>query len=218
MKHLLKYALLTTTLSLAALPAGADQTNLVRGLDIQLSGLKQGDSSTFRNITTTTVQRTRVDTRDVIEAIGTATGVEFSERARLVLITPLPNGDPTVAIRDAGNSTDVSPFFGYEKVSPAVTQSRVNTRTEDYSGSSYSIQRFVVKDSEPYSSLPLHFNLSGVAVETFSNTAHPGPRNEVEADVSGAGDKGGELLILQGTIHIRGYMIEVVPSSGGDPT
>ena len=132
MKRTLKLAMLATVLSLAAIQAGADQTNLVRTLTIQLVGLKQGDSSTTRNITTTTVDRARIDTRDLIDAISAVTGLTFSTQAQLVVITPLPNGYPMVAIRDAGTSTDVSPFFGYEKVSQAVGKSTANTKTGKY--------------------------------------------------------------------------------------
>jgi len=218
MKHTLKLAALATLLSLAAMTAGADQTNLVRHLSIQLIGLRQGDSSTTRNVTTTSVDRVRVDTRDVIDAISAVTGVKFSAQAQLVFITPLPNGYPSVAIRDAGASTDVSPFFGYEKVSQAVGKSTANAKTGKYAGSSYSIQRFALQDFEVYGALPLHYNVSGVAVEEFSNAANPGPRDDLEADVSGAGDNGGELLILQGKIQLHGYTLEVVAGGGGDAT
>jgi hypothetical protein len=218
MKRTLRLALLATALSLTAMQAGADQTNLVRSLTIQLVGLKQGDSSTTRNTTTTTLDRARVDTRDVIDAISAVTSVQFSPQAQLVVITPLPDGAPMVAIRDAGTSTDVSPFFGFEKVSEAVSRSTANTKTGKYTGSSYSIQRFALQDFLAYGALSLHYNVSGIAVETFSNTAYPGPRDELEVDVSGAGDSAGQLLILQGTIHLRGYTLEVVPDGGGQPT
>jgi hypothetical protein len=210
--------MLATVLSLAAMQAGADQTNLVRSLTIQLVGLKQGDSSTTQNITTTTLDRARVDTRDVIDAISAVTSVQFSAQAQLVVVTPLPSGDPMVEIRDAGTSMDVSPFFGFEKVSQAVGRSTANSKTGKYAGSSYSIQRFVLQDFPAYGALSLHYNLSGIAVEIFSNTVNPGARDELEADVSGAGDSAGQLLILQGTIRLRGYTLEVVPDGGGQPT
>lgn len=218
MKNSMKLAVLATVLSLVAVQARADHTNLVRNMTIQLVGFKQGGSTTSHNVTTMSVDRVRIGTQEVIAAIGAVTGVSFSPEARLVVITPLPNGYPTFAIRDAGSSMDVSPFFSYEKLSEAVGKSTVNSRTGKYAGSSYSIQRFALQDVEVYGPLPLHYDLRGVAVDAFSNMAPPGPRNELEADVSGAGDSQGELLILQGTIRILGNTLEVVPGGGGDPT
>jgi hypothetical protein len=215
MKNTMKITVIAALASLAAVQAWADQTNLVRNLDIELVGVQQGGTTTSRNITTTTVDKVKLDTADVINAIGSATGNTFSPRARLVVITPLANGSVTMAIRDGGNSVDVSGFFVQSYLSDAVGRSTVNNRTGRSNGSNYSFQRFELQDADGNQPLALHYSVSGVAVENFSIPAIPGPSSELSADVSGTGDSAGKLLILQGTIRVYGETIEVVP---GNPT
>jgi hypothetical protein len=211
----MKFTVMAALASLAAVQAWADQTNLVRNLDIQLVGLRQGETTTRKNITTTTVDQVKVDTADVINAIGSATGNTFSRGARLVVITPLADGSITIAIRDGGNSVDVTGFFVQSYLSGAVGSSTVNSKTGKSNGSNYSIQGFQLQDAGGYQPLALHYSVSGVAVEDFSIPAIPGPRSELNANVSGTGDSDGNLLILQGTIRVHGQAIEVVP---GNPT
>lgn len=49
MKNSMKLAVLATVLSLVAVQARADHTNLVRNMTIQLVGFKQGGSTTSHN-------------------------------------------------------------------------------------------------------------------------------------------------------------------------
>ena len=217
MKLTTKISILATVMSLAAVQAWADSTNLVRNLDIQFVGLQQGKATTARNVTTTTVDRVQVDTTDVINALATATGNKFSPAARLVVITPLSFGPVTIAVRDRGNSVDVSAFLVQSSLSDSVGKSTVNTKTGKASGSDYSYQKLVLQDVDGYTAMPLHYVVTGVAIENFSVPAIPGPRSELNADVSGAGDSGGNLLILGGTIRISGQSIEVVPGFPGGP-
>ena len=130
-------------------------------------GVQQGATVTLKNITTTTVERVQVQTADVISAIGAAIGISFSPGAQLVVITPLPSGSVTIAIRDGGNSTDVSGFFAKSKLSGAVGSSTVNHKTGKSTGSDYGIQQFGLQDAVGYQPLALHYTLSGVAVEDF---------------------------------------------------
>ena len=203
--------------SLAAVQAWADQTNLVRNLDIQLVGLQQGETTTIKNITTTTVDKVNVETADVINAIGAAIGNTFSPAAQLVVITALPSGPVTIAIRDGGNSIDVSGFFSQSYLSHAVGKSTANSKTGRSNGSNYSIQQFGLQDVDGYQALAFHYAVSGVAVENFSIPAIPGPGRELSADVSGTGDSAGNLLVLRGTLRVHGQTIEVVPGSGNPP-
>ena len=217
MKSTMKFAVLAALASSAAVQTWADQTNLVRNLDIQLMGVQQGATTTRGSITTTTVVKVKVETADVINSIGSATGSTFSRRAQLVVITPITSGSITIAIRDGGNSVDVTGFFIHSYLSGAVGSSTANSRSGRSSGSNYSIQGFGLQDVEGYQPLTLHYSVSGVAVEDFSIPAIPGPRSELSAEVSGTGDSGGNALILQGTILIHGQTIEVVPGNPNSP-
>ena len=217
MKHGIKFTVMAALLSLTASQGRADQTNLLRNLDIHLSGVEQGGSSTTKNVTTTTVNKVKIETEDVIAAIGAATGNNFSANAQLMVVTTLPYGPTSTVIRDGGNSVDVGAFLWEGYLSGIVGKSTVNNKTGKSSGSNYSVQEFLLQDNEGYQ-LGLHYDVTGVATENFSIPAIPGPRSELSADVSGSGDIGGNLIILQGTIRVHGQAFEVVPGDGGGPT
>ena len=130
-------------------------------------------------------------------------GNSFSRTARLVVITPVLSGNSSVAVRDGGNSTDVSSFFILEQLGGSITSYVVNTRTGRSSSTVYSLQHFALQDG--YSSLNLHFDVRGIATDNSLNAV-----DELDADVSGAGDRSGASLILQGSLSIRGHTLEVV--------
>ena len=215
MKNGIGITAIAALMSLAATQAWADQTNLVRNLEVKLVGIEQGGSATVKNVTTTTVNRVKVENDDIIRALGTATGNTFSSQARLVALSPLPGGLTTIAVRDGANSVDVTAFFVQTYLSDLVGKSTVNSKTGKANGTNYSLQQFALQDAGD-AQLALHFAVSGVGIENFSIPAIPGPRSELNADVSGTGDTGGNLLIIQGTIRIFGQSIEVVPDGGGN--
>ncbi len=216
MKNSIKYTAVAALLSLASVNAWADQTNLVRNFDIQLSGFQQGDTTTTKNVTTTEVNKVKFDGNDIVAAIGTATGNSFSSNARLVVITAVPSGASHIEIRDGATKFDATPFFAQTYVTDAVGKSTVNSKNGKSSGSNYSIQQFWLVDGNGYS-LSFHFSLSGIAVENFSIPAIPGPRSELKADISGQGDLDGQLLILQGSLKVTGQTVEVVAGGSGPP-
>jgi hypothetical protein len=196
-------------ISFAAATARADQTNLVQNLNIQLVGLKQGPSVTNGNIVTTSTQSARVNTSDVINALETAVGTTFSREARLVAVTPLDGGFSSIEVRDGTNKTDVSPFFAHEQIGGSVGAGVLNTRTGRVSSSDFSVQEFVLRDNDFYPSLPIHFDVRGIAVESSSNAPSHGPGSELSADVTGTGDRNGDFLILTGTVTLRGHTLEI---------
>ena len=207
---------LVTALTLAAMESNADQTNLVRRLDVQLVGFKQGATTTNRSVVITSEDLVRVDERDLIRAIGTSMGTTFSRSAQLVLITPMAEGYSSIAIRDGSTSTDVSGFFGLADLSGGVTKAVVQPSTGRYQSQVRSLKQFTLADSGSYTALTLHYDLSGVALDVFSN----GPRGfwgDFEAEVSGSGDRNGELMILRGVIRAEGNTFEVISSGGGGP-
>jgi hypothetical protein len=211
MNHTLKVSALSLLLALAAAQAGADQTNLIQDLDIQLTGIKQGPVTTNRQIAASAVLTVNLNTRQVINALGTAIATTFSRSARLVMVKPLANGYPTIEVRDGAVKVDVSSFFQSDQQSGVVTDSQVNLRTGNGSSTDYSLQRFALSDVDGYAPLPIHFDVRGIGAET-SRTATPEITRESLTDVSGAGDQNGDALILQGSIHISGHTFEVVPS------
>jgi len=218
MKNNITHTVMAAWISLATLPVLADQTNLVQRLEVNLVGIEQGGSTTVNYVTRTTVNNVNLATGDIIACLGTATGNNFSRQAKLVVITPLPSGAPTVAVRDAGNAVDVTAFFSQLSLSGMVGSSTVNSKNGKSNGINYGIQQFTLKDAAGYPQLTLHYAVSGVAVENFTIPAIPGPFQELNAAVSGTGDSGGNLLILLGTLRIYGQQVEVVPGGGGPPS
>jgi hypothetical protein len=207
-----KITVLTLLLASLALPIRADQTNLLRTLQIQLLGVKQGDTTVSGSVTTTTADPVSVGSRDVIRALGEATGNTFSRDARLVVVTPLVawGGYSTVEIRDGATKLNVTSFFSQFPISDPVTSAQSNSRTGRSSSTQYSIQEFVLLDHPDYPPLSLHFNIRGVSVENTLNSSN-GYSTEMDATGAGRGDRNGEMLILQGVISVHGRALEVVP-------
>ncbi len=213
MKQLFKLTSLSILLAAACLPVMADQTNVVQDLTINLSGLGQGQSVTNGNVVTTHTTPQHIRTADVIEALGTATGSSFSTTAKLVVITPLGGGTSSIAVRDGTTSVDVTAFFVDEQTSGSVGSSQLNLKTGRNSTTDYSIQHLALVDAQGVTPLTLHFDVRGIAVETSLSTATQAGRSQLDAYVSGAGDIGGKVVILEGRIRVQGYTLEVVPDN-----
>ena len=209
--RVLKLAAAAATLMIGTVLAQADQTNLVENMHIRLYGLSQGGTTTNRSQVVTSVRVTVLDSRRVIQALGTATGNDFSRHSRLVLITPL-NGEPSsVEVRDGDVKVDVTGFFVLEQTGPGVHSSVLNTRTGRSSRNLYSIQRFVLQDSPDFPALGTHFDVSGLAVDSSTNFPRPGPDNKLNISAAGNGDLNGVPLVIQGSVNISGQTLEVVP-------
>jgi hypothetical protein len=209
-----KLAAIAAVFALAIAQSPADQTNLVQNLRIQLFGLSQGATSTNGNIVVTAANSVAIDTRRVIAALAASTGNSFSITSRLVVVTPLGGGPAAVQVRDGSNVVDVSSFLIDQSLSGSVESSFLNKRTGRSFGFSYSVLRFALQDSQGLPPLSLHFDVSGVAVDSSF-----GQGGNTSVNVSGAGDRNGALVIFQGSIELRGQTLEVVPGdSGGGST
>ena len=178
-------------------------TNVVQNLHIRLLGIQQGGTVDTSRYTATTVNLVRVDNRRVIEALGAATGNSFSSTGKLVVVTPLGGGASKIEVRDGANKVDVTSFFAHTDLSDAVSSSFLNKQNGRSSSTSYNIQHFALRDG--LAPIGLHFEVSGLAVEESNGVV-----TRLDADVSGSGDRNGELLILSGSINVNGRQLEVV--------
>jgi hypothetical protein len=209
----LKLATLTILFGLAAAPGYADHTNVVQNLSLQLFGVSQGGTFTNRGFVITSAEVARLDTRRVIAALGTATMNSFSSTSRLVVVTPLGGGASAFQVRDGGNAVEVTGFFTWEQLSDTVQDSFLNTRTGRSFSTDYSIQRLALHDAEGYPALTLSFDVRGFATMSSSNG---GQTSEARIEAAGTGNRGDDLLIIQGTLNVRGRTLEVVPDDGGN--
>lgn len=211
----LKLTTLTIFFGLAVAQSYADQTNVVQNVSIQLFGVRQGGTYTNRGFVITSADVARVDARRVIAALGAATMNSFSSTSRLVVVTPLGGGASSFQVRDGGNAVDVTGFFTYEQLSDSVQDSFLNTRTGRSFSTDYSIQRLALHDAEGCPALTLSFDVRGFATVSSTNG---GQSSEVRIEAAGTGNRGEDLLIIQGTINVRGRMLEIVPDGGPNET
>lgn len=192
----------------------AQQTNLVQNFSVQLFGFSQGGVSHFGTIIETNVNVARIDTRQIIQALGAAEGYNYSTSAKLVVVTPLGGGSPVIQVRDGNNTpVDVTDFFVLQALSDSVNSGIFNTRTGRGTSLSYSVARFTLQDARG-ETLNVHFDVNGI---TTSNSTTPtsGPQAPtVDANVVGSGDRNGTEVILQGSIDIFGRTVEVVSGGG----
>jgi hypothetical protein len=211
--HLLSKLAAAALLLLVAVPAKADHTNLVRTLHIQLQGLKQGATITSSTgNSTTTADTVSVGNRQVIKALGDATGNTFSSTSKVVVVTPLHYpGGTKVQVRDGTSVVDVTGFFSRYPLSDSVFSSQSSSRTGRSNSNEYNIQEFDLVDNSDYAPLALHYYVSGIAVISTSSSPSNGTTTELNASVSGTGDLNGDLLILQGTISLKGQTYETAP-------
>nr|AUN37542.1 hypothetical protein [uncultured bacterium] len=203
----LKTIALTFALVTVISQVRADQTNFVQALQVRLQALKQGGTSTNRNVVTTSVNTEVINNRDITAALGPVTGNNFAPTARLVMVTPVGGGNSKVEVRDGNSKVDVTAFFVFEQVGAAVTQGTTNLRNGNSNHTTYSIQHLVLQDAFG-SALTLHFDVRGLSIDNI--TRGDNGRLELNAEVSGSGDKNGAAMVLIGTVDITGGTTEVV--------
>lgn len=211
MNQHVKWLSMVALLALAPVTSRADQTNAVQNLSIRLSGISQGQTETNGNLVRTSLSFDRIGVTDIVKALSAATGNGFSDKASLVVVTPLGGGNSAIMVRDAGLSVDVTSFFVYEIRSGFVSSSLSNLKTGRSTRSDYSIQRLALVDSANYPGLRLHFDVQGIAVDT--STTNGSTRTDLETNVVGSGDQAGQTIILEGVFLVRGYSLEVVPTA-----
>lgn len=214
----LKLAALTLPL-LAATALSAAQTNLVQTLQIGLVGYMNGATTTNGNIVTHLMTARQLSTVDIMKLLGDATSTSLSRQATLVSITPLPDGDTSIVIRDGAKTVDVTEFFTHTQASTVATRQRVNIVTgATVSGAEVSVDTFILANA-PGHPLPTHFNVSGFTRSTFSSVFASGqPFGEAVkfvSLVSGTGDIDGTPAVFQGAISVLGQHIEVDSQGGG---
>jgi len=215
MNHFNKLTAIAALFTLAAFRTNADTTNLVQNITIQLIGYKQGAAQTNKSIVTTDVDTTRVGTAGVIAALGAATGNSFSTAARLVSLTPLPDGNSSIFIRDGANSVDVTGFFVHEQFGDSLHTSVSSLSTRRTTESDFNIQRFALHDADV--PLSIHFDVQGLAEDSDTSVGGvSSPGSDLRVNVLGTGDRNSVFMILQGTINVLGHDTEVVPDGGGD--
>ena len=209
-----KLTALVALLILGAAQIHAAQTNLVQTFNIQLSAWIQGAAVTNYNIVTWSAIPKRISTADIIRVLGTSTTNHFSSDAKLLIITPLPDGDSSIVVRDGTNNVDVSLYFRHNQKGPSIQKGRLNTNTGVGSGIEYSAHNFSLRNARNFPNLTSHFDVGGYSVAGFcallnSHAQIIGEAYEYTAFVSGDGDINGEPAVVRGTISGKGRRVEI---------
>jgi hypothetical protein len=210
MKTLKIAALAVVAMAVGVQAQAEQQTNLVQNLSIQLVGVSQGSPFSFGGTSGTNVNNVFIGTRQVIQALGSATANTFSSASRLVVVTPIEGGDAHIQVRDGSNTVDVTDFLVAQEVSGSVDGSVSTLRPVRSTSVSYLISRFALQDMDG-ATLSLHFDVNGFTTINSSTGGFFGAQGPTtNANVSGTGDRNGNPLILQGSIVIFGRTLEVV--------
>jgi hypothetical protein len=205
MKRTVTLGVVTSLLALgvATTRAQTDTNNTVtlqaQPLNVVLSGWAQNGAS---------VTPVRINTKDVLNALGAAMGTNASARARLVLLTDDQNNQAIVVREMNGRTpvdTDVSGFFGRQTVL-SVERSNANSRGR-LAGVRYAIDQFSFGSTDTNSPTRVSFTVQGFTTSNLSNSSFV-------SQVNGTGnvtDKGD--AVLRGTISGAGAKSEthVVP-------
>ena len=206
--------------------APAQTTNIDEALvlNFNLNVVSQGPTTTTSAGVVSDVQVSRITSRDIIVVLGAATGNNFSTRARLVVLTPTNDLEEwTVQIQDGANDVDVTGFIVHNPGASSVGSAWVTRRTGAAGGTEYSIDGFGLQDQAGFPALTKHFNVSGFTATTSRGVVNrrgqiTGVIDSIDADVSGTGDSGGQLLIIEGTVDADGIGTQPVVTGSGIST
>lgn len=212
MNQIVRSAVLATLFAMWGTVARADQSNLVQNLNIRLSGTSNGTTETNKNEVRAQLDFVHLSTADLIQQLGATTGNQFSDMAKLVVVTPLAGGNSAIQVRDGSTSVDVTRFFEYEIKSPSVSTGETNLKTGRASSTAYSIQRLALVDSANSPALNLHLDLQGIAIQSSVTGSNTGNQSRLEIHVSGWGDDTSKALIFEGSVRVDGYSLEAVTS------
>jgi hypothetical protein len=211
MTKAIRLASLTAVLAVGTAPALLAQTTVPPGgvtldLDFYLTTVSQGTVVTNGSNVINGVQFGSINEASIIKELGVSTSNTFSRRAELALVTPVnePN-DWTVLVKDGSNTVDVTGFFTFTPGTNSVGRTVINSADQTVSDTAYSIDGFALHDATNFPALKTHFHVRGFTATTTRGVVPTaagvfGVTESINADVSGQGETGGNLLIIEGVV------------------
>jgi hypothetical protein len=216
-------AALLLAAALQTTPAQVTNTEEALVLRFNLTAVSQGPTTTTAGGVASAVRVSTITSRDIIQVLGTATGNNFSTKARLILITPTNNLENwKVQIQDGATTVDVTGFVVHNPGLASVGSAFVNNRNGDAGATEYSIDGFGLQDQAGYPTLSEHFSVSGFTVTTSTGVVNRrgrviGQTDSIQADTSGTGDSNGQLLIIEGSVDAQSIgTVTVVTGNPGN--
>jgi len=187
MKRTAQIAVIGALLAVGIAQSHAQTPVVVSQMNVALSGFSGGGSS---------ATPVRIANKDIINALNNGSGgFSFSKGAKLLIEVPAGGGSPSFFVRDAGNDTDVSDFFGTDSsdvVSNGKQQYEIFFLSFDNgAGTSFDVNGFATD----------HIG----KVNGKDTGVLDGQVTSFNSSVSGTGgDPDGNTLILKGTITAAG--------------
>ena len=199
MKAVVLSAIIGTMLAAGLVQSRAQPTNVLIAVNISLSGMaRTGDN---------TAERARISTRDVISAIGTATGNTFSTKAKLLAVFPV-GGDVHFIVRDG--TTDVAAPITVTRIGSVDVKKTATSGA--ITGASSSILGFGYNGGAGH----ISFDVQGYTTASESNRGSGHALLDDTApmtfrsSVNGTGtDVNGHDAVFQGTISGSGRKVEI---------
>jgi len=197
------------------------QTDEVLVLNFDLTALSQAAVTTSSDGLMSEVQVTKITSKSIIQVLGTALGINFSHKSKLLALAPTNFLDDwTIQVQDGTNvAVNVSGFFGHQPGFPSVGGAWINTKTGVSGVTDYSVDSFSLQDQGGYPTLTTHFSVSGFTIldsRTVLNRkgAVVGQDDNISAQVSGTGDNQGNPTVITGSVSAEGVGTETVTTSG----
>lgn len=206
---------LVAILIAGAAPIRAATTNSVQNIFFELTFYAQGPTThPGTNVTKETINEFRVNTKDIIAALGQATSNNFSASARLVSVRDATstNSQRKVEVRDGSNVVDVTSYFNIAAAETnilSVHSLLFNSVTGIGSGITDSIFHLTLTNANLDASL----DLGGFATTTAAGIKSGKTIlsvDEINAAVAGSGQgSNGVPAVVNGLIKIVGHVIRV---------
>ncbi len=165
-------------------------TNVVQLVNVTLSGFEQSGGSNSMTVTPV-----HIGTKDILRDLSTASGTAFSQKAKLTAVTPVGSGTTAFMVQDGSTQTDVSGFFSAVMVGTPVQRSKTNPKGKT-TGTVYSIESFTYGATDTNGNATTGITLTGLQGFTTTQLAN----GAFNSSVNGPGTKGGNSIVVHGTI------------------
>jgi len=206
---------LTALMITSAARTNAATTNSVQDISFELTFLTQGPTNhPTADITTITIHKFRVTTKDVIAVLGKATTNDFSPSARLVSVRDATSANSVrkIEVRDSTNTVDVTSFFNLTTAETNVIS--VHSLTfNSVTGIATGVTDSIFDLTLAHTNLTANLDLTG-----FATTTHTSIKfgkvvlgvDEIDAAVAGSGTgTNGVPAIVNGLISLTGKTLKV---------
>jgi hypothetical protein len=182
----------------------SQQTNFAQPLNIDFTVTIGGTASTADGVTVPSALRKRLTTADVIDALGTSLGANFSTNAQLLLALS-GTGSFIVSVKDGAKAgVNVTGYFVFDPSSNYIESVSYRTNTGSLVTNFQAMETFGLQNGARAGTVPWHFTVAGLTQASYREIETGGTPSvqgfALNAQVSGSGDYGGVFALFEGVI------------------